>query len=449
ALMLVGGALGDRFGRRLVFSIGIAVFSAASLACALAPGLSFLIAARSVQGIGAALATPGSLALISAAYSGEARGKAIGTWSGFSAMTAAIGPVLGGWLTQTFSWRAVFVINVPLGIVVLLAIGLCGFESRDEDAPRELDFVGSALATFGLAALVYGLIRMQATRGDLFGALCAVGGVVLLAAFVWFEFRGTRVPMIRPDLFRSRLFVGANLYTLLLYAALSGAMFFLPFDLINVQGYAPLAAGAALLPFIVVVFLASRWSGGLASRLGARTPMVVGALLAGCGFALFARPGIGGSYWSTFFPPALVLGIGGAWFIAPLTTTVMDAVPTHESGIASGINNAVSRTAGLIAIAGLGLALAATFHARIDREMTAQRLPATTVTIVDRERDKLLSGQSPALPISAGERERVTAVIHRAYVEGFREAMWISAALALGAAMVAFFSIAGRPKASA
>lgn len=353
ALMLAGGALGDRFGRCAIFSLGIAVFTAASVGCALAPTLEILIAARCVQGIGAALATPGSLALLSAVYSGKERDRAIGTWSGASAIATAVAPLLGGWLTQAFSWRAVFLINVPLGIVVVVVAFLDVPESRDE-AMRTLDFVGSVLATAGLGSLVFGLIRLQGGIDTI--ALVTLGiGAALLGFLIAYERFGTREPMLRPDLFASPIFTGANLYTFFLYAALSGSLYFLPFDLIDVHRYSPLAAGAALLPFVLILGFASHWTSGLVARTGAQFPLVGGALLAAAGFAAFAIPETGGSYWTTFFPAALLLGIGAALFVAPLTATVMNAAPTRESGTASGINNAVARAAGLIAIAVLGL----------------------------------------------------------------------------------------------
>jgi len=437
ALILVGGALGDRFGRRSVFVIGVALFAAASLACALAPAIGFLIAARCVQGAGAAFATPGSLALISANFSGEARGRAIGSWSGFSAVTAAVGPVLGGWLAQTFSWRSVFFINLPLALIVIAVALLRVPESRDDDAPRGIDLTGAALATLSLGALVLGLIGLQTEpHGRLYAAL-AFGGCALAVLFLAYERRIARDPMLRPDLFRSRPFVGANVYTFLLYAALGGSLYFVPFDLINVQGYTPVAAGAALLPFIVIMFVASRWSGGLVNRIGARVPLVVGAAFAALGFLAFARTGIGGSYWTTFFPAAVLLGVGGAFFVAPLTTTVMDSVNVSEAGVASGVNNAVARTAGLVAIAGLGLVLAAAFDARLDREST--QWPASTKVAVAGERSAILSGAIATRDVPAEERDRVVGAIRVAYVAGFAVVMIASALLAAAAGVLAAF----------
>lgn len=436
ALLLVGGVLGDRFGRRGIFVAGVALFTVSSLGCAVAPSLSVLIAARCLQGIGAALATPGSLALITAAYTGEERGRAIiGVWSAFSAITAALGPVLGGWLTQSWSWRAVFLINVPLGVAVLAIALLCVAESRDPAAPKSIDVAGASLATLGLGALIYGLIRLQTTH-DAYAATACVAGLALLAFFLAYERKGTRNPMIRPDLFRVPAFTGANLYTFLLYAGLSGSLYFVPFDLINVQHYSPLEAGAALLPFIGIMFAGSRWAGGLVARIGARIPLTIGAVLAAIGFAAFALPGIAQSYWTSFFPPVVILGFAGMFFVAPLTTAVMDSAPSHEAGAASGVNNAVSRTAGLVAIAALGLALAAAFHTELERQLNSAHVTRVTSTIVENQEAVVLSGGAFVVP-STPEGNAAKRGIQIAYVAGFRVAMLLAAVLALCAALIA------------
>jgi EmrB/QacA subfamily drug resistance transporter len=354
ALILLGGALGDLYGRRKIFTYGVVLFAAASIACALAGSIEILIAARCVQGIGGALLTPGSLALISAAYSGEQRGRAIGLWSGFSALTSASGPIIGGWLTQEFSWRYVFIINIPVAILVLGVLQLGVPESRDESADRRIDVAGAALATLGLGLLVYGLIAMNSGRITAEAVGITIVGIAVLCVFVLFE-RRTPDPMVRCDLFASRDFSAANIYTFFLYTAIGGSLYFVPFVLINVHHYSPTQAGAALLPFIFIMVVASRWSGGLVARIGTRKPLVLGAIVAGFGFLAYALPGSDGSYWTTFFPAAIILGCGGALFVAPLTTTVMNSVPTEHSGVASGVNNAVARTAGLIGVAVLGL----------------------------------------------------------------------------------------------
>ncbi|MBV9102497.1 MAG: MFS transporter [Candidatus Eremiobacteraeota bacterium] len=438
ALLLVGGSLGDLYGRRRVFGIGIGLFALSSVACGLAPNVVTLVAARCVQGVGAALAVPGSLALISASYSDAERGRAIGTWSGFSAMTAAIGPVLGGFLAQHLSWRAVFYINVPLAAVTLFVLTRAP-ESRDPSA-RRVDVAGASLATVALGLLVYGLIRVQGAAADAAGLATIVAGVVLLGLFVMVE-RRERDPMVRLDLFANRTFSVTNLYTLLLYAALGGSLFFVPFNLIFVQHYTPSAAGASLLPFIIIMFTLSRVSGGLVNRVGARLPLTVGAILAGFGFVAYALCGVGRSYWVSFFPATVILGFGGAMFVAPLTTTVMGAVETAHAGIASGINNAVSRAAGLIAIALLGIVLAANFDRRLPGDLQRAHASPAAVATVQAHRASVVSGDVPRDIKGAADRDAVRRALGAAYAGAFSAVMLSSAVLAWAAGGLAFFAL--------
>src|SRR5215208_5546469 len=374
ALILVGGSLGDHYGRKRIFSLGVALFAAASVWCGLAGSPEQLIVARAVQGVGGALLVPGSLAIISASFDESRRGRAIGTWSGFSGITAAIGPVLGGYLVDNVSWRAAFLINVPLAVIVLWIVFRHVPESRDPDA-RKLDIPGAVLATAGLGGVVFGLIESQSNGfGDPLVLVSLALGAGALVAFVLVE-RRVQEPMMPLTLFRSRNFSGANLLTLFLYAGLGGALYFLPFNLIQVHGYSATAAGSAFLPFVVLTFIMSRWAGGLVARYGAKLPLMIGPTVAAAGFLLFALPGTGGSYWTTFFPAVVVQGLGMALVIAPLTTTALNSVSGRHSGLASGVNNAVSRTASLLAIPVLGIFVFLTFSLVLDARVPALDLP--------------------------------------------------------------------------
>jgi EmrB/QacA subfamily drug resistance transporter len=440
ALLLVGGSLGDHFGRRRIYTTGVALFAIASIWCGLAINISHLIAARAVQGIGGALLVPGSLAIITTSFPKEERGQAIGIWSAFTSITAAVGPVMGGWLIEHISWRAVFFINVPIGIAVVVLTYRFVPESREAKSAGELDWLGAFLATASLGALVYGLIESSSHgfENRMVDVALAVG-VVASVLFLYVEAR-SKAPMLPLSLFRSMDFSGANLLTLLLYAALSGMFYFLPLDLIQVQRYSPTAAGAALLPFILLMFVLSRWAGGLVARYGSRAPLIAGPMVAGLGFALFLRPGAHSSYWTTFFPAIVVLGLGMAISVAPLTTTVMNAVDEELAGTASGVNNAVSRTAGLLSIAVFGIVMLEVFARGFEQALHKISLPAAASDFFIAQRFNLAGVRIPS-DLDPPLREAVRQAIDTSFVSGFRELMLISAALAVLSAIAAALMI--------
>jgi EmrB/QacA subfamily drug resistance transporter len=443
ALLLLGGSLGDHFGRRRIYAIGVVLFALASVWCGLSPSIGQLIIARAVQGIGGAMLVPGSLAIISASFPEDERGQAIGTWSGSTAITTAMGPVIGGWLIEHVSWRAVFFLNLPLALAVLLLVARYVPESRNEEESQKLDLLGASLATLSLGAIVYGLIessRLGLRSPVVVGALSV--GMIIFAVFIVVEAR-VQHPMMPLSLFRSRNFAGANLLTLFLYASLAGTLFFMPLNLIQVQGYTATAAGAATLPFILIMFLLSRWSGGLVKRYGARLPLVVGPIIAAVGFALFLRPGVGGSYVTTFLPAIVVLGFGMAISVAPLTTTVMNSVTQSHAGIASGVNNAVSRTAGLLAVAVFGLIMFHAFNGCLEQRLNVMPIPADARQSLNAERLKLAAA---GIPRSLNEETRATIkqAINECFVFGFRRVMLVGAALALAGSALAWLTIRGR-----
>ena len=443
ALLLLGGSLGDRFGRTKIFAIGVAVFALASIWCGLAPSIHQLILARAAQGAGGALLVPGSLAIISATFNEQERGHAIGTWSGATAITTALGPLLGGWLIEHVSWRAVFFLNVPLALAVIAVVVLFVPESRDEDDAGKTDFLGAALATFSLGGVVFGLIESSRLGFHNVMVISALlGGVVLGVTFVFAEWQ-MKSPMMPLTLFRARNFTGANLLTLFLYAALAGTLFFMPLDLIQVQKYSATAAGAASLPFILIMFGLSRWSGGLVKRYGSRLPLVIGPIIAGIGFTLFIRPGTHSGYWTTFFPAIVVLGFGMAISVAPLTTTVMNSVRESRAGIASGINNAVSRTAGLLAIAVLGLIMFHAFSNCLDSRLNQLNVTADARAALNNQRMKLAAAELPS-GMDPATRDSVKQAIDECFVSGFRRVMICGAALALASSLIAFLIIRAR-----
>lgn len=443
ALILVGGTAGDRFGGRRVFSVGAALFALASIACALAVSVPQLIAARVVQGIAGALLIPTSLSLLSRAYPEDERGRAIGTWAGAAALTSAAGPLVGGWLIDAGSWRFVFLVNLPLAALALAITAryMPAFSPEDETAP--IDVPGALLATSGLAALTYGLIRgADAGLVDPLTLGALVAGIGFMAVFLVVEARST-APMVPLRLFRNATFTGANLLTLFLYASLGSVMFLLPFLMIQVKGYSATMAGAAFLPFTLLVGGLSRWTGGLVDRVGARRPLVFGPLVTGAGFGLLAFADADASYVQTLLPGMTILGLGMAVSVAPLTTTVMSAVKDRETGIASGINNAVSRTAWLFSVAALGGFAVVLFGSSLAEELSRLSLSPDLQSSLLAQQDRLAALPIPDA-VTGSTRASVQAAIYDSFLRSFRWTMACAVGLAVLSSVTAAIFI--RPK---
>jgi EmrB/QacA subfamily drug resistance transporter len=449
ALILVGGSLGDEFGRKKVFMTGIGVFWLGSLACGLAPTADFLIAARVVEGIGGALMIPGSLAIISSCFDVGRRGQAIGTWSSATTMVTIAGPVLGGLLSNAGLWRGVFLINLPLGIVALLVVYLKVPESRDEESSKKIDFLGAGLAMLGLAGLTYGFISAP-TLGfgnpRIVGTLA--GGAVALAAFVVVEARASHA-MLPLSLFSSRTFSGTNLMTLFLYGALNAGGFFLSLNLVQAQGYSLAIAGFTFLPSALLLTALSRWSGKVADRYGARLPLIVGPLLVGGAFVAMARVGVTRGpvdYWTTFFPGIVAWGLGMGCTVAPLTSAVMGSVATHHAGTASGVNNAVARTAGALAIAVMGAVALFTLANALQDRTASIDLSAGARAALQAEAGRLGGAEVPA-QVAAENAGATKLAIKLAFVDAFRTVMAICAGLAWLSAIMAALLVERRLKA--
>jgi EmrB/QacA subfamily drug resistance transporter len=441
ALLLTGGAAGDRFGRRLVFVLGTGIFAAASVWCGLSGSVTQLISARAIQGAGAALLIPCSLAIIGASFSEAERGKAIGTWAGFSAISAAIGPLMGGFIVDHASWRWIFLLNPLIALPTIWIAMRHVPESRDPDAGAGLDWRGAALALAGLGSLVFGLMASPELGWHPIVIAALSAGMLLLIAFVWEESR-SRAPMMPLGLFRSATFTGINLLTLLLYAALGGAFFFLPYLLIQVHGYSATLAGAIFLPFTIIMAALSRWAGGLLDRFGARLPLIIGPAIAALGFLLLAWPGTGGSYAVTFLLPMIVLGVGMAITVAPLTTAVINAVPARQAGTAAGINNAVAAVANLLAVAILGAIALGAYNRALDRHLVAGAMsPAATQAIAD-ARGKFVTDAGTT--VQGEDRRLADVAVRQSLADSIRLVMLLAAALGLAGAGCAAATIPPR-----
>lgn len=442
SLLLVGGSLGDLYGRKKIFILGIVLFSISSFLCGIAPGRQLLIAARAFQGVGGALMVPGSLAIIAAIIPEKRRGRAFGTWSTFSALTTVAGPVLGGWLAGLGLWRVIFFINIPLAVITIILLALKVPENKDESAKR-LDLPGAALATLGLSGLTYGFLEASDRGfGNTIIQMALIGGFISLVAFLIVEKRSSH-PMMPLNLFRSQTFSGVNLMTLFVYGALSASLFFLPLNLIQVQGYPEQTAGFALLPFAILISGLSRFSGTFSDKFGARLPLIVGPLISGAGFFLLTLPELTAgpsSYWTTYFPGLLLIGIGMGIVVAPLTTTVMAAVPERNSGIASGVNNTMARTAGLLAVAVLGSIILISFQNRLETNIQQVDLTKSQKTKLAINADRLAETQPPSdLPES--KTKEVNTIIKTTFIHSFNLVIYISVVLAWLGSLTAFFTV--------
>lgn len=447
ALILVGGSLGDHYGRKRIYMIGIVVFSASSLVCGLAPSIGVLIAARMVQGVGGALMVPGSLAIISVTFSDEQRGKAIGTWSTFTTLTTLLGPVVGGILAGAGLWRVIFFLNLPLAVITLWALTKYVPESRDSDSPQRLDYLGALLVTLGLAGVTFGL--SEAPKNGFTSPLILitlVGGIVALILFVVVETR-TPHPMIPLKLFQSSTFTGTNALTFFLYGALTIVPYFLSFNLVQVQGYTPTEASYVLLPLSIILALISRRMGAMADRFGPRLLLTIGPALAGVGFFLFALPGLTNGwpdYWTSYFPAAVFLGLGMGITVAPLTTAVMGAAPSNSSGIASGINNAVARTGGVLALAIMTSLALVSFGGSLDARVVSMNAPETIQTQMHEESSKLADA-APPQDLPADMTTTLEMAVKMSYIETFRMIAVIGAVMAWFSALLGFLLV-GRDK---
>jgi EmrB/QacA subfamily drug resistance transporter len=427
SLLLVGGSLGDIYGRKRLYIVGLAVFTLSSLACGLAPSLSVLIAARAVQGVGGALLVPGSLAMIQAVIAREDASRAIGTWTGLSGVSAAGGALFGGFLIHAISWRAIFVLNVPLALAAAWITQTQVPENRNPDAWRNLDWIGAAATVVGLGGLSFGLIEGP-ERGWTSPLVLAsfVVGVAALALFPVWESR-TDHPIAPLRLFRIRNFTGSNLVTLGIYFTFYGALFFVVLDLEQVLGYTPLGAGAALLPITALLMVVSPRMGVLMNRTGARLPMVVGPLVIGFGFTLLLASGRSASYVVSFLPAIIIMGLGMSIFVTPLTATVMGSVPASDVGTASGVNNAVSRVAAVLAIAVLGVIFAARFESDLSAKLEHLGLPSAARHALVTHADRLADDPIPR-GLSRTQHVAARNAIQDAYISAFH---WVVGSCAL------------------
>lgn len=430
ALLLIGGSLGDQFGRIKIFKIGIIVFTGASVFCGLADSSLTLIIARCIQGAGGAMMVPGSLSIIVAVFPKEKRGMAIGTWSMFSAITTVIGPALGGWLAGQGYWRMIFFINVPLAIIALLV--LTKVQDRQELSSAKLDIAGAFFATLALVGITYGFIEAPNygfQHPYIYGALTA--GFVFFILFLITEQRA-KMPMMPLHLFKSRLFSSTNAITFFIYGALGAVLFFLPLNLIQVQNYPAELAGLTVVPFGLLIAIFSRWSGQMADKIGTRFPLIIGPMLTAVGFYLFSLPDLTAGprdFWTTFFPAIVVMGVGMGITVAPLTTAVMSAVPYERTGTASGVNNTIARTAGVVAIAVMGSLGLITFENSLKDRVKYIGLNEAAQQELQQEIPQLAEAKPPE-EATPQQKEEVKEAVKFAFIDVFKQTTLLACILA-------------------
>jgi EmrB/QacA subfamily drug resistance transporter len=442
SLLLVGGSLGDIFGRNKVFLFGLGIFALSSLACGISQSPLQLIVARSFQGIGGALLTPGSLSILSSQFGLENRGKAIGLWSAFSALTAVFGPVLGGWLAGMGLWRVIFLINFPFSIIAFITMVLKIPESKNQDAGK-LDIWGAIFVTLGLAGITFAFIESpkHGFGTPLIISSLIVGGVSLMTFF--YIQATSKHPMIPLKLFKSSTFSGGNLLTLFLYAALGGAMFFIPLNLIQIQGYSELKAGLSMLPIIILIAGLSPLTGRFVDKRGYRIPLIIGPMITGAGFYMFSTYGItsgSSAYWNTFFLSFLLMGIGMGTTVAPLTTAVMGAVSEDNVGIASGINNTLARAAGVLSVALLGAMVLVSFQNSVEEGVKALQISDELQSEIMIESSNFAAAEIPD-GLSGENRPIVENLLNRAFIEAFNKVAYIASILCFIGSLMAFIFI--------
>lgn len=443
ALILIGGALGDKLGRKKIFMIGIAIFIAGSAACGFAGNITLLVIFRVVQGVGGALMIPGSLSLITSAINDKERGKAIGTWSAVTTLVTLGGPILGGALADAGLWRFIFFINVPIGVAALLILATKVAETKDETDTGKIDFPGAALIAVGLALLTFGLLRMPGKGwNDIFVWGTVVTGLLFLGGFIWVE-RRSKNPMMPLGLFKNRVFSGCNLLTLFLYAGLSGGMLFVSLNMIQVQHYTQTESGMSFLPFTILMMLIARFAGSLADKWGPRIFLTIGPVVAGIGLILLSFIGQTNGYrdyWTTFFPGILVLGAGMSFTVAPLTATVMGALPDHLSGIASGTNNAISRIASVFAVAVFGALAGLFFTGMLQQSIQPLHLDPASYKAVMLQAGNLGNAKVPSV-VQQSLHQQVITAYHNSFIAAYRKILLLSGILGLAGGVTGFLFI--------